>query len=786
MKLREKLLLPFVVTVVVGMAVMVSYLYVSSVDTISQEIQKGMENEASLSVEMIDSWLDGSITDFLTWRNLPVYREAVIETGYYGRSARIGASLELANLAAGYQYYEYLFLADREGKIVSASSSDRKNDFRIDDRPYFIQTMTGRTTISGILKSRRTGNQIFVIAVPVYDGDEVVGILAGSIALKAFGTMFARHFNSGPEGFAFMAEQNGRIFLSSPERLTFERVQALPVADNILLQERGMAVMTHEGKTRITGFHRVPATGWIIVEARSLDKALEPIIKTRQLSIVVGAITLLLILFLVGLMFRKILGQPLQETLKVIKEVDRGNLKVRIPVGRKSDELGILISAFNAMVDRLRQTHESLRREIEERKTAEAELARHRDNLESLVSVRTIALEKEHEERKQLENRLHMAEKMEAIGTLAGGVAHDLNNILSGILSYPELILMDLPSDSSLRPQIEMIHNSGKKAAAIVQDLLTLARRGVHVTEISNLNALINEYIASPEYEKMMSFHPGVFVTTELDPKLVHTSGSSVHLSKTVMNLVSNAAEAMPDGGEMRIQTRNRFIEKPLKGYDFVRPGKYAELTVSDTGVGISSKDIGRVYEPFYTKKKMGRSGTGLGMAVVWGTVKDHGGYILCESKEGVGTTFTVYFRSAEEMSEKEAETTTPGELKGDGQSVVIIDDSKEQREIASAIVERLGYRATTFDGGEAALAWLAENSADIIILDMIMDPGIDGLETYAQILELHPGQKAIIASGYSETERIKKTIELGAGQYVPKPYTIETIGRALREELKK
>jgi len=246
------------------------------------------------------------------------------------------------------------------------------------------------------------------------------------------------------------------------------------------------------------------------------------------------------------------------------------------------------------------------------------------------------------EEKKRLEAQLQQAQKMEAIGTLAGGVAHDLNNILSGLVGYPELLLMDIPEDSPFRKPILTIQKSGEKAATIVQDLLTLARRGVAVTEVVSLNHIISEYLKSPEYEKLKSFHPSVQVETNIEKDLLNILGSPVHLSKTVMNLISNAAEAMPEGGKIFISTENRYIDSPIRGYDHVKEGDYVTLSVSDTGVGISSEDMERIFEPFYTKKVMGRSGTGLGMAVVWGTVKDHKGYIDLRSAEGKGTTFTL------------------------------------------------------------------------------------------------------------------------------------------------
>jgi len=385
---------------------------------------------------------------------------------------------------------------------------------------------------------------------------------------------------------------------------------------------------------------------------------------------------------------------------------------------------------------------------------------------------------------KILENKLRQAQKMEAIGTLAGGVAHDLNNILSGVVSYPELLLLDLPSESPMRAPLETIHKTGKKAAAIVQDMLTLARRGVEVSEVINLNNIVTEYLSSPEYEKLCSYHQPMSVETDIDPDLQNISGSPIHIFKTIMNLVSNAAEAMPEGGSIRISTKNCEIAKSEKEQEKIAAGEYAVLSIADSGTGISAQDLDRIFEPFFTKKKMGRSGTGLGMAVVWSTVHDHNGHIEVQSTEGKGTTFTLYFPITRELLMEKKPEPSLHDLKGRGESILVVDDVKEQREIASKILKKLGYIVTTAASGEDAVKYLKEKSADLLLLDMIMSPGIDGLETYQRALEIRSDQKAIIASGYSETDRVKEAQLLGAKTYIKKPYSIEKIGEAVKAEL--
>jgi PAS domain S-box-containing protein len=387
-------------------------------------------------------------------------------------------------------------------------------------------------------------------------------------------------------------------------------------------------------------------------------------------------------------------------------------------------------------------------------------------------------------EKRKLEERLRQSEKMEAVGALASGVAHDLNNILSGLISYPELLLFDIPDDSPMKDPLTTIKKSGEKAAAVVQDLLTLARRSVAPTRVVNFNDLIDDYLSSPEYERLIRHHEGVDLVKHLAPNLRDIAGSSIHLFKTLMNLVSNAAEAMPDGGIITITTRNCPADDPVRIKLHLQPCDHVVVEVADTGFGIAQSDLNRIFEPFYTKKVMGRSGTGLGMAVVWGTVKDHYGHIEINSTVGEGTRFSLYF-PASESQRKEAGNRRPTDIPmGQGESVLIIDDVLELRELARSILSRLGYNVTAVSSGEAAVAYAKQHSVDLLLLDMLMDPGIDGFNTYQKILKIHPGQKAIITSGDSKTDRIQQTLELGLCAFVRKPYSLETIATTARRLL--
>lgn len=408
------------------------------------------------------------------------------------------------------------------------------------------------------------------------------------------------------------------------------------------------------------------------------------------------------------------------------------------------------------------------------------------EGLASLLGI-TLSRKWAEEEKISLAARLHRAEKLEALGQLAGGVAHDLNNVLGVLSGYSELLMEGLPEENLLRKYAENILTSSEKGAAIVQDLLTLARRGVVTSDVVNVNQLIFNFLKSPVFETIQTHHARITFRTELDSGLLNVKGSPIHLEKTLMNLISNAAEAIAESGAVTIRTENRYLDKAIhQGDDELGEGDYVILTVSDNGQGISAADLNKIFEPFYTRKVMGRSGTGLGLAVVWGTVKDHNGHIDVQSEDGKGSAFTLYFPATRDKAAENAQKIPLEQYMGQGESVLVVDDVKEQRDVATTILTRLDYRVNAVSSGEEAVEYLKSNRADIMLLDMIMLPGIDGLETYERIIASNPHQKAIMASGFSETDRIRKAQEMGVGAYVRKPYLMETVGVAIRAELGK
>lgn len=389
------------------------------------------------------------------------------------------------------------------------------------------------------------------------------------------------------------------------------------------------------------------------------------------------------------------------------------------------------------------------------------------------------------EETQSLRDKLTLAKKMEALGLLAGGVAHDLNNILSGIVSYPELLLMKTGLDDKTRKALKTIQESGERAAAVVNDLTTISRGFACTREPLNINSVVKEYLISPEYHQLRSHYPEVCVKIALESELLNVKGSRLHIRKSLMNLVINAIETVETKGEIVIATSNCFLGKPLNGYSDVRIGEYALLSVSDSGSGITKNEIERIFEPFYTKKIMGRSGTGLGLTVVWNTIQDHSGFINVISTDG-GTRFDLYFPVTRENIKDGVSSIPRDMLLGYGEKILVVDDEESQREIAVQMLTALGYEAESVSSGAEALDQMSKKPVDLILMDMIMPAGMSGLETYKRITQLYPGQRAVIASGFSVSEDVAAARQAGAGEFLRKPYSLEKLGLAVRKELLK
>jgi DNA-binding LacI/PurR family transcriptional regulator/signal transduction histidine kinase/ActR/RegA family two-component response regulator len=388
---------------------------------------------------------------------------------------------------------------------------------------------------------------------------------------------------------------------------------------------------------------------------------------------------------------------------------------------------------------------------------------------------------------RSVQERLATTHRIQSLSLLAGGVAHDLNNTLGPVVALPELILHQLGELSNcpniVREDLLSIQSASLRASQTIKDLLTLGRQGRMPRRAIDLCEVLRGCLG-PEFTRPLETRQQrIQLRLILPRRPVVVHGSEAHLARAVTNLVLNAVEATPGGGEVIVRLSERHLGAALPGYESVDAGDYAVISVSDTGHGMAQADLARVFEPFFSKKRDGeRSGSGLGLAIVHGVVKEHEGFVDVQSDVGSGTTFTLYVPTTDEgVQSEQPQTDAP---RGTAR-VLMVDDDPIQLRTGQRILTHLGYEVTTLESGRAALALLQARAHDpalgfdLLILDMLLNEDRDGLEVLERARELFPGQRAILVSGHAPTERAERARGQGV-QWLPKPFTLDTLARAV------
>ncbi len=465
-----------------------------------------------------------------------------------------------------------------------------------------------------------------------------------------------------------------------------------------------------------------------------------------------------------------------------IKRKDGGTFPVSISAYSVRDDLGRL-HAFDI---RLFNIVERKRREQAERDHLAAEaLSITKSKLVEDLEWKNRQLVEALNELKATQMQLLQSEKMAAVGTTASGVAHDLNNILAGIVSYPELLLASLPEESEMKEPLNTILGSGRRAAAIVDDLLALTQGVAKDRKRLELQSVIVDVLQSAEFIQLMEADGNIEVESYFSDESSFIVCSQIHIHKVIMNLVRYSMKSFDNVGRITISTAVETRQRGVIASGQKTIDTLAVIRVKNTGPKIPEENIKHIFEPFYTRNVMRMGGTGLGLTVAWNVVNEHNGRIEVRSSDE-GTEFSIYLpvdeggvvNCPEEQSQVE-------NLEGEGR-ILVIDDEPLQRDIAGRILQRFGYEVEVSSSGEDAVRFLEHKRVDLVILDMLMPPGINGLETYKRILKIHPDQKAIVVSGYAENKDVKLTMQLGAGAFVKKPYTMYQIAHSVKNELKR
>jgi len=391
-----------------------------------------------------------------------------------------------------------------------------------------------------------------------------------------------------------------------------------------------------------------------------------------------------------------------------------------------------------------------------------------------------LAIGRDVTEYRSLERQLRQAQKMEAVGRLAGGVAHDFNNVLTAIFGYADLVMEDLPADSPSRQDLEEVRKAAQRASALTRQLLAFSRQQVLAPVVLSLNDLVEDI------DKMLRRMIGEDV--ELGLKLTENLGNvradPGQIQQVLLNLVVNARDAMPKGGRLLIETANADLtEAYAEQHQPVIPGPYVRLAVSDTGMGMTPEIVGRIFEPFFTTKEKGK-GTGLGLSTVYGIVKQSSGYVWVYSEPGRGTTFKVYLPRVDAPADARGPVREAGTLTGN-ETVLLAEDDESLRRLAKGLLEKLGYRVLEAENAAQALALAGSHKGPIHLLvsDVVM-PGASGRELARRLAESRPDTKVLYMSGYTDDAIVHHGMLEPGLSFLQKPFTPGGLARKVREML--
>ena len=370
--------------------------------------------------------------------------------------------------------------------------------------------------------------------------------------------------------------------------------------------------------------------------------------------------------------------------------------------------------------------------------------------------------------RKHLESQLRQAQKMEAVGTLAGGVAHDFNNIIQVINGYVEILLMGKNDGTPEYSKLKEIQIACGRAAKLVKQLLTFSRKVEIDRKYFDLNQEIKQSIDLLEriIPKMID------IELHSEPLLWTVKADPVQIEQILLNLGMNAADAMPEGGKLIFETANVTLDEDFSSkHSDINPGDYVVLTISDTGCGMAKETVEHIFEPFFTTKEVGK-GTGLGLASVYGIVMSHNGYITCHSEVGQGAIFRIYLPCLERGDPEAVRKDNATSYKGGSETILLVDDENSIRDFASAVLQRAGYKVITAANGEEALELFTRGpgGVDLVVMDLGM-PGMGGHKCLEELLRINSSAKVVISSGYSYREHVNKSMATGAAGYLGKPY---------------
>lgn len=728
--IKTKLLI-LVLTAVLPIFVLNFYLLFKNLKHDKLMLEQSALHQSQMASDEIDQALFESYQHLSTFSEFPAIKNKNWQK----------CSQFLSHIKSQYPYYENIFVGDTDG-FVRCSAVPFNKMVTINDRSYFKEVMgKKRYAIGDVAIGRITGKPVVVLAYPVLDqSNNLTAVIGAALSLLSVNKMFTS-MNLIPNTAIILTDQQGRIVSSNiePEKYTMQDISSAAWFQEILKRKDGVITLQFMGEERLTAITSPKMTKWNSIVGIPTNAVYGPLRDDLLKSIFFSLLILSITLF-VAKVFGRYIIEPISELTKEVREVGYGDFRRLVNI-KTGDEIEGLASSFNDMV-----------RKLDERKV----------------------------ENEKLQKQFFLSQKMEAIGTLTSGIAHDFNNMLNVILGYTQLIMEEADKNSPQYRHFQQIYNAGQSAADLTGQLLAFSRRQVIDPKIVNPNNIITNL------EKMLKRLLGADIALQISlaKDLSPVMADKGQMGQVIMNLCVNARDAMPEGGQLIIETMNTQLDETYRiSHPWAGPGSYAMISITDTGMGMDEETQARIFEPFFTTKELGK-GTGLGLAVVYGIVKQHNGLIHVYSQKGHGTTFKIYLPAFSGQAEA---ITTPklAELRGGNETILLAEDNDMLREMAETILKKFGYTILTAKNGDEAVQIFNANSDKIslAILDIVM-PVCGGEEAYARMSAIKPGLKVLFVTGYSAGTHHTDFISKERHPFLQKPFSQEDLARKVREAL--
>ncbi|MCX5806435.1 MAG: response regulator [Proteobacteria bacterium] len=701
-----------------------------------------------------------------------------------------------------------LFMTDKNGIIRADADDAKRAGINVSDRPYFLTAKAGKASVGALAVNRATREMGVALCAPIVS--EKHGFVGAAVVFQHI-KFILNPINAvklGKTGYAYLGNAKEPIVIRPDKNFRFkteEEPELKPLVDQMATGRTGVARYMFRGMKKMAAFAPIPITGWNVIVTQNIDEIMAPVNAILNMIILVGLIFLAITVVSIVILSQKI-STPAQraiETLKQVtlhsgemvtmigqdKRIEFVNLAMEELMNRPSaeiigtrpiltnindipeEEIWRSLDSHNVWTGRLKINEDASGPAI-----LETVIIPLQDRKRQIFNYLEICRDITHE--LTVESRLRQAQKMESIGTLAGGIAHDFNNILTALMGYASLMQMKMDKSNPLKPYVDQILSASQKAADLTRSLSAFSRQ--QPVAFTPLN--INNTIKATEklLKRLLTEDIELRTSFAQDDTIVMADKSQ--MDQILFNLVTNARDAMPGGGTLTIETSIADIDDGFfRAHGFGKPGRYVLTTISDTGTGMDEATCEKIFDPFFTTKEVGK-GTGLGLATVYGIIKQHDGYITVYSEIGHGTTFRIYLPAARIKVDDKQDSVTI--IERGNETVLIAEDNEEVRSFMCEVLQEYGYKIIEATDGENAIDKFKQyRDIDLIVVDSVM-PKKNGREAYEEIHRINPHIKVIFTSGHTKDVVLDKGIKDKEFDFIAKPLSLNSFLQRVREVL--